>query len=72
MIPDPKYLAIKKAQLGTRVPLWREAYVGKHAPGSLHEHCLGPYTSDRVSYSPNEEVTRMTKMAEMRTPSRPS
>lgn len=32
MIPDPKYLAIKKAQLGTRVPSWREAYVGKHAP----------------------------------------
>jgi len=52
MTPDPKYLAMKKAQEGTPTPGFLAAKTGNHVP--------------------RKDPTRMTKMAEMRMPMRPS
>lgn len=52
MTPEPKYLAMKKAQDGTPTPGFLAAKTGNHVP--------------------RNDPTRMTKMAEMRMPMRPS
>ena len=68
MTPDPKYFAKKNAYSGTLVPLLFFAKTGKMAPGHC-EHALHlGYKADL----PKDEPTRITNIAEILNPIRPS
>ena len=71
MTPDPKYLAPKKTHDGTSFESLRFAKVGKMAPG-CYEY-KSALSRSRTNYRlPKRDPAMMTKMAEMRTPIRPS
>lgn len=74
MTPEPKYLAMKKADLGTRIDFERAARTGKSAPVCVLvcASWLRHVSEGGMGDIPHIDPKPMTKMEEMRRPMRPS
>jgi hypothetical protein len=69
--PLPKCLVMKKASFGTRIRLVRAAATGNNAPGEGLDHGRGKII-DKYHDIPSIDPSPITKIAEMRSPIRPS
>jgi hypothetical protein len=73
MTPDPKYLAMKNVSFGTCIFLVLASHIGSRAPSqTLLGECVVMEKQMQIDNLPNIEPAPMTKMAEIRIPSRPS
>jgi hypothetical protein len=71
--PDPKYLAMKNVSFGTCIFLVLASHIGSRAPSqTLLGECVVMEKQMQIDNLPNIEPAPMTKMAEIRIPSRPS